>query len=105
MTSTPLAINTVREGRNVATSRRRSPGYAVGAINTHTGLLLDAFQFVFMRFENGKLDPNDCYSSSWLGDPRGGNPASASGGGKIVVGVHGRSNGREINALGLVFTE
>ena len=48
------------------------PGYAVGAINTRTGLLLDAFQFVFMRFQDGKLDPSDSYASSWLGDPRGG---------------------------------
>jgi len=81
------------------------PGYAVGAINTRTGLLLDAFQLVFMRFKDGKLDPSDNYLSSWLGDPRGGGSATVSGEGKFVIGVHGRSNGREINALGLVVAE
>ena len=78
------------------------PGYAVGAINTRTGLLLDAFQFVFMRFQDGKLDPSDSYASSWLGDPRGGGSGAASGAGKLIVGLHGRTNGREINSLGLV---
>jgi hypothetical protein len=81
------------------------PGYAVGAINTRTGLLLDALQLVFMRFKDGKLDPSDSYSSSWLGDPRGGGAGTASGAGKLVVGLHGRSNGREINAIGLVVAE
>ena len=51
---------------------------------------------------SGKLDPNNSYTSNWLGDPRGGNPGKRSGDGKIVVGLHGRSNGREINSLGLV---
>jgi len=55
-----------------------------------------------MRFREGKLHPSDSYMSNWLGDPRGGGSASASGGGKLVVGLHGRSNGREFNALGLV---
>ena len=82
------------------------PGYAIGAINTRTGLLVDAFQIVFMRFKAaGRLDTADSYTSEWLGDARGGNPATASGGGKLVVGVHGRSNGREVNALGLVVAE
>ncbi len=81
------------------------PGYAVGAINTRTGLLLDAFQFVFMRFQDGKLDPSDSYASSWLGDPRGGGSGAASGAGKLIVGLHGRTNGREINSLGLVVQE
>ncbi|MHC5541611.1 hypothetical protein ACYOEI_25600, partial [Singulisphaera rosea] len=81
------------------------PGFAVGAINTRTGLLLDALQVVFMKFKDGRLDPADSYLSPWLGDPRGGNLASVSGDGKLVSGIHGRSNGREINALGLVVHE
>ena len=81
------------------------PGYAVGAINTRAGLMLDAFQVVFMRFKDGQLDPKDSYTTDWLGDPRGGGPGTASGEGKLVVGVHGRSNGREVNALGLLVAE
>ena len=81
------------------------PGYAVGAINTRTGLLLDGFQIIFARYKSGRLDTKDSYKSDWIGDPRGGGSANVSGGGNIVVGIHGRSNGREINALGLVVAE
>ncbi len=81
------------------------PGYAVGALKTQKGLLLDAFQVVFMKFKNGHLDPDKFYISDWLGDPRGGGPGIATGAGHLVVGVHGRSNGREINALGILVAE
>ena len=81
------------------------PGYAVGAINTHTGILLDAFQPVFMRFKDGQLDPDDSYTTDWLGDPRGGRSGTATGEGKLVFGIHGRSNGREVNTLGLLVAE
>jgi hypothetical protein len=81
------------------------PGYAVGAIHTRTGLTVDAFQLEFMRFKDGRLDPDDSYMTNWLGDPRGGGPRYSSGEGKLVVGIHGRSNGREINGLGLLVAE
>ena len=81
------------------------PGYAVGAINTRSGLMLDSFQVVFMRFKGGRLETKDSYTSDWLGDPRGGGAGTASGDGKLVVGVHGRSNGREVNALGLLVAQ
>ena len=81
------------------------PGYAVGGVNTRTGLLLDAFQLVFMKYENGRLDPKDSYASGWLGNPRGGNLKNVSGNGKIVAGVFGTTNKREINSLGLVVAE
>jgi hypothetical protein len=81
------------------------PGYAIGAINTRASLMLDAFQVVFMRFQDGQLDPEDSYTTDWLGDPRGGNDGTASGEGKLIVGVHGRSNGREVSALGLLVAE
>ncbi len=81
------------------------PGYAVGAINTRTGLFLDAFQFVFMRFRDGQLDTSDSYTSDWLGDPHGGGDGKASGDGSLVVGIHGRTSGREVNMLGLVVAE
>jgi hypothetical protein len=81
------------------------PGYAVGAIHTRTGLTVDAFQVEFMRFKDGQLDPDDSYMTNWLGDPRGGSPRYCSGEGKLIVGIHGRSNGREINALGLLVAE
>ena len=81
------------------------PGYAVSAIRTRTGLTVDAFQIEFTRFRDGRLDPDDSYTTNWLGDPRGGGPRDATGEGKLVVGIHGRSNGREINNLGLLVIE
>ncbi len=75
------------------------------AINTRTGLLLDAFQFVFMKLKDGQLDPENSYTSDWLGDPRGGGDGHATGDGKLVVGIHGRTTGREVNMLGLVVAE
>ena len=81
------------------------PGYAVGSINTRAGLLLDGFQIIFARYKSGLLDTKDSYKSDWIGDPRGGGSANVSGVGNIVVGIHGRSNGREINAIGLVVAE
>jgi hypothetical protein len=100
-------INGRRHGRNIPTMVRvvARPGYAVGAINTRTGLLLDAFQLVFMKLKNGRLDPDDSYTSNWLGDPRGGGSGSASSDGRPVIGIHGRTNGREVNMLGLVVTD
>ena len=50
------------------------PGYAVGAINTHTGLTVDGFEMVFMRIDGDRLDSADSYTSPWLGDEKGGTP-------------------------------
>jgi hypothetical protein len=80
------------------------PGYAVGAINTHTGLTVDGFELVFMKVDGDHLDPDDSYKSPWLGDKEGGSPRDVSGDGKTPVGLQGRA-GREINALGLIVGE
>ncbi len=81
------------------------PGYAIGGIHTRTGLTVDAFRVIFMRFHNGRLDPGDAYMSDWLGDPRGGSPKTILSAAKPVIGIHGRTNGREINMLGLLAAE
>jgi hypothetical protein len=94
-------------GANIAASVTvvAKPGYAIGAINTHAGLLLDSFQIVFAKFKNGKFETRDTYRSEWIGVSHGGGAKSASGEGRPVIGIHGRSNGREINALGLLIFE
>ena len=81
------------------------PGYAVGGVNVRSGLLVDAIQLVFMKYENGQLDPAESYVSAWLGDTRGGFPKSVSGQGKIVAGIHGATNQHKVNELGLVVAE
>jgi hypothetical protein len=80
------------------------PGYAVGAVNTHTGLTVDGFELVFMRIAGDHLDTSDSYTSPWLGDIKGGSPRDVSSEGKLPVGLHGRA-GKEVNALGLIVGE
>jgi hypothetical protein len=94
-------------GANVAPTATivAKPGYAIGAINIHAGLLVDSFQIVFSKFKNGRFDTHDMYRSDWLGDVQGGAPKPVSGEGRPIIGIHGRSNGREINALGLLVAE
>jgi hypothetical protein len=77
------------------------PGYAVGAINTHTGLTVDGFEMVFMKIDGEQLDTSDSYTSPWLGDKKGGSPADASTEGKLPVGLQGRA-GKEVYGLGLI---
>jgi hypothetical protein len=81
------------------------PGYAVGGVNLRSGLVVDAIQLVFMKYENGQLDPAESYVSGWLGDSRGGFSKSVSGQGKIVAGIHGAINQHKFNELGLVVAE
>ncbi len=80
------------------------PGYAIGAINTHTGLTVDGFEMVFMRIDGDKLDSTDSYQSPWLGDEKGGSPRNVSSDGKIPLGLQGRA-GKEVYALGLIVRE
>ena len=48
-----------RRGRLLGeeTTAVAKPGYAVGAINTHTGLTVDGFEMVFMRIDGDRLTP------------------------------------------------
>src|SRR5207244_1050788 len=98
---------TLIEGKRYAevvgpeTTAIAKPGYAVGAINTHTGLTVDGFELVFMKIKGDRLDPSDSYRSVWLGDQNGGSPGSVSSNGNLVVGLLGLAT-REINSLGLV---
>lgn len=78
------------------------PGYAVGVIRTHTGLLVDGFELVFMKINGQRLDPRDSYQSPWLGDPNGGSPRDGDGQGLMAIGVCGRAQ-KEIQELGLIF--
>ena len=89
---------TVRGGATVMAR----PGYAVGAINLRAGIIVDAVQLVFMRAEDGRLNPGDSYTSDWLGDPSGGSPSTASGEGRPVAGLRGQADGKEVKGLGLV---
>jgi hypothetical protein len=100
-------IEGMRQGIAVPTETTvvAKPGYAVGGVNVRSGLLVDAVQLVFMKYENGQLDPAESYVSAWLGDSRGGFSRSVSGQGKIVAGIHGTTKEHKVNELGLVVAE
>jgi hypothetical protein len=78
------------------------PGYAVAAIRTHTGLLVDGFDFVFMRVAGGRLDPSDSKASPWIGDREGGNATYVLAKGQPAVGIIGRRGEHEVSELSLV---
>jgi hypothetical protein len=77
------------------------PGYAIGGLVTHTGLTLDGFGIVFMKVDGDRLDIDDTYKSSWIGDRNGGNPDEVATKRSIIVGIQGRA-GTEVNGLSLI---
>jgi S1-C subfamily serine protease len=79
------------------------PGYAIGGIKVDSGQVFHAMQVVFMRIRpDGRLDPQDTYTSDWIGEPKGGVQTVVSEG-TPVVGVHGRRM-LLVHAIGLIFS-
>ena len=76
------------------------PGYAVGDIQIHAGLVVNTLQLVFYRAAEGGLVAGDTYRSDKIGAP-GGVPADVHSGGMPVVGLVG-SYEHDINSLGLM---
>ncbi len=87
------------------TTIRAKPGYAVG------GLLIDAPEFVsayavvfYAMNTDGTLDPEDQYTSEWVGIRSKEPEKSLRGDGRRVIGIHGRA-GAILNAVGLIYDE
>ena len=82
---------------------RAKDGYAVGAISGKANQWCHGFSLTFMKVKpDGTLDPKDSYESEWVGytSPK---PIQKLGGdGTPVVGLAGKSNGQEVNGLGLL---
>lgn len=63
-------------------------GYAVGAVNIHAGSYINALQLVFMRVkDNGRLNPEDSYTSPWIGVRGKGQPRTLTGNGDPIIGI------------------
>ncbi len=77
------------------------PGYAVGGLVTHSGLMVDGFSITFMKVDGDRLKPDDSYESPWIGDSRGGGLSQVFSKGELVIGLTGRA-GNEVNGLGLM---
>ena len=98
---TPLSERAPARGRNITVMAKE--GYAVGGMKIDAPKYVSAVQVVFYRLkDDGQLDPNDSYTSDWLGTPSGKEVPVTEGAGKQVIGIHGR-RGAVLDALGLVF--
>ena len=80
-------------------------GYVVGGINVDADTDVHAFQVIFMRYKDGKIDTTDQYSSDWIGSPTGNATKQLAGDGKFVVGVASRKKNFFLVALGLMVAE
>lgn len=77
-------------------------GYAVGAVNVQAGSYVNAIQLVFMRVkDDGRLNPEDSYTSPWIGVRGKGRPRTLTGNGDPIIGISLRE-GIVCNAFALV---
>jgi hypothetical protein len=90
-------------GRIVANSVtiKAKPGYCVGSLNIQSGARLDGFSVKFMKLENDRLNPDDHYTSDWVGG-QGGVPDIVGGNGVLAVGICGHLNDGVPSSIGLV---
>jgi hypothetical protein len=84
---------------------RARPGYAVSGMYLRTGLNINGFAVTFMRMKGRVLDPDDSYTSEWVGDRTGGSEEYLGGNGAPAVGVIGTEDEEHVSALGLVFAD
>jgi hypothetical protein len=81
---------------------RAKDGYAVGAITVKQRIGVTGLQLTYQKIKGVGLDPDDSYTSDWVGDPaKGGNTVDSKG--NLVVGVHGNMDDDAVLALGLTF--
>ena len=81
------------------------PGYAVGAIEVHRGLVINAVRIEYWRCPaDGKLDPDDKYATDWYGCPGGSKLPTLSSEGKPVVGIAGQYR-QDLQGLQLIRTK
>ena len=77
------------------------PEYQVVGLNVDSNEYVNAVQVVFARARGEVVDPNDTYTSDWLGVTTGRPPQTIGCDGRRVVGIFGRQ-GLITNALGLM---
>lgn len=66
------------------------PGYAIGAIQLHRGLVVNAVRIEYWRMADGKLDPSDKYVTDWYGCKGGGKLPPMSSDGEPLLGITGK---------------
>jgi hypothetical protein len=97
-TKQPQRNQTIRVVRAKAT-----PGYAVGTIKLRAGIGIRGMSLTFMRIQGETLDPQQAYSSDWIGAETGGREAALDGEGAPIVGVFGNLDAQRVLALGVSY--
>ena len=87
-----------------ATVLEARPGYAVGRVDLRGENVIEAMWVVFMRYENGVLDPSDSYTSNAIGAKgarESQTPVRLRTDTRPFVGMYGKASSA-INELGLL---
>jgi hypothetical protein len=86
----------------VPTVVKAKPGYVVGNLTIRTGGFLTGLSLTFVKLDGGRLQPEDTYTSDWIGSMEGRIETSGAAG-AFPVGICGRMGaGKDVCALGLV---
>jgi hypothetical protein len=106
-TLTSIRLLYAKPAKDKDTSIVAKDGYVVGGLKVgighySNGQFPNAFQVIFIREKDGKLDPSDSYPSDWTGTaPSASKQKQLAGNGERVIGICGRK-GFAIRAIGLV---
>jgi hypothetical protein len=65
------------------------PGYVVAGLRIRSGLVLNAAQLLFLRWDGKQLNSRDAYEADWVGAD-GGRPAEIFAEGRALAGIFGR---------------
>ncbi|MDB5311877.1 MAG: hypothetical protein JWO38_6079 [Gemmataceae bacterium] len=78
------------------------PGYAVSGISVQAGLWIDSLRITYAKIDGDHLDLKDTYTSEWAGtkDRRG--EVSIDSGGRLVVGIAGKTEPTQVMNIVLV---
>jgi hypothetical protein len=76
-------------------------GYAVGGLVVDADDCVNAFQVIFVRVSDGKIEAKDTYTSQWYGIPTGHYQRTLGNNGQAVIGIFGR-RGLNLDAVGIV---
>jgi serine protease Do len=80
-------------------------GYVVGGLIVAGDDTCKAFKIVWLRYADGKADPNDRYESDWYGTPGDTSVTALAGNGETVIGIFGKIGGPGWQGIGLVLAK
>ncbi|HEX4607276.1 MAG TPA: hypothetical protein VH092_03645 [Urbifossiella sp.] len=95
------AKNAPRSRVTRTVEERAKDGYAVSGWTVRAGLWIDAVRVSYARVGGAKLDLTDTYTGDWVGG-KGGQEATADTGGRLAVGIAGKTDLAQVRRIALV---